>query len=245
MGMEGGFLLRTTASLLTGIPLTLELALLSVILGGVLAFGLAMLRISGLAPLDGLARLYAFVFRGTPLLVQIFIIYYGLGQFPALRASWLWIYLRQAYWCAMLAMTLNTAAYASEIIRGGLLSVPVGQIEAARTCGMSPWTLYRRIVLPQAFRQMLPAYGNEVIQMVKATALASTITLMDVTGVAAKLISESYRTVEVFACAGAIYLALNFIITHLFEWLEYAVTPEKRPSPEPAAALGREELPHA
>ena len=233
MPFDGAFLAATAAALLKGVPLTLELALLSVSLGLVLAFALALMRVSGVAALDLPARLYGFVFRGTPLLVQIFIIYYGLSQFPAIRHSGLWVYLRQAYWCAVLALTLNTAAYGSEIIRGGLLSVAHGQIEAARACGMAPLTLYRRIVLPQALRQMLPGYTNEVILMVKATALASTVTLMEVTGIAAKLISESYRPVEVFICAGALYLGLNFAITRLFAQLEHALSPEKRPAPVP------------
>lgn len=240
MHIDGNFLLSTLAALLAGVPLALELAFLSVTLGAFLAFGLALMRISGLRPLDLLARLYGFIFRGTPLLVQIFIIYYGVAQFEAVRNSMVWVYLRQAYWCAVLALTLNTAAYASEIIRGGLLSVSVGQVEAARACGMSPLTLYRRIILPQALRQMLPGYCNEVILMVKATALASTITMMDVTGVAAKLISESYRPIEVFVCAGAIYLGFNFLITRLFTLLEHALSAENRPPVEPANALLQE-----
>ncbi len=231
MSTELAFLASTCLDLLKGIPLTLQLAFLSVTLGAALAFILALMRVSGIASLDLAARLYSFIFRGTPMLVQIFIVYYGFSQFPWIRHGFLWPWLRQAYWCAVVAMTLNTAGYSAEIIRGGLLSVPAGQIEAARACGMRPWTLYRRIILPQALRQMLPAYSNEVILMVKSTALASTITLMEVTGVAAKLISASYRTIEVFLCAGAIYLALNFVITRLFARVEYALSPEKRFQP--------------
>ena len=222
------FLWDTLQTLLPGIPLTLKLAASAVLCGVLLSALLAAMRLSGNRVVDGIARLYILVFRGTPLLVQLFIIYYGLGQFPGLRSSFLWPYLREAYWCALLALTLNTAAYAAEIIRGGVLSVAANQIEAARAFGMSPFTAYRRIIIPQALRPMLPGYGNEVILMVKATALASTVTLMEVTGIAARLISETYRSVEVFLCAGAIYLAINFLIARLFRALETFMTPEKR-----------------
>jgi octopine/nopaline transport system permease protein len=189
---------------------------------------LALCRVSGIVPLDWLARLYIFVFRGTPLLVQIFLIYYGLGQFREVRHSMFWFVLRDPYWCAVIALMLNTAAYAAEIIRGGLLSVPHGQVEAARSCGMSPFMVFRRITLPLAVRQALPAYSNEMISMVKATSLASIITIMEVTGVAAKLISETFRAIEVFVVAGVIYLAINFVLTRLVAFVEYRLSPHMR-----------------
>lgn len=222
------FYSETFFSLLTGVPLTLKLAATSIVLGAIFALLLAMMRISGLRVLDWTARLYIFIFRGTPLLVQIFIIYYGLSQFPSVRYSFLWPVLREPYWCAIIALTLNNAAYASEIIRGGLLSVPHGQIEAAKASGMSGFTTFRRITIPLAIRQALPGYGNEMISMVKATSLASIITLMEVTGIAAKLIAESYRAIEVFVIAGAIYLAINFILTRLLLLAEYKLTPYLR-----------------
>lgn len=214
--------------MLSGVPLTLQLAASSIVFGAILALLFAMMRLSGIAVLDWIARLYVFVFRGTPLLVQIFIIYYGLSQFPAIRYSFLWPILREPYWCAIIALTLNNAAYASEIIRGGLLSVPSGQIEAAKACGMSRFTCFRRIVMPLAIRQALPGYGNEMISMVKATSLASIITLMEVTGIAAKLIAETYRAIEVFVIAGAIYLAINFVLTRALMFAEYKLTPYLR-----------------
>ncbi len=143
--MDVGFLRETLLLLLSGVPLLLQLAFFSIAAGAVLAVLLALMRLSGNPALDVPARCYVFVFRGTPLLVQIFLIYYGLGQFPAIRESFAWPFLRQPYWCALLALTLNTAAYSSEIIRGGILSVPFGQIEAARACGMSRWLIFRRI----------------------------------------------------------------------------------------------------
>ncbi|MBX5090348.1 ABC transporter permease [Rhizobium lentis] len=226
--MDWQFLNETFVSLVAAVPLTIELAVTSICLGAILALLLALARLSGVAALDWFARLYVFIFRGTPLLVQIFLIYYGLGQFPAVRHSVFWPFLRDPYWCAVLALTLNTAAYASEIIRGGLLSVPHGQIEAARACGMHRFLMFRRIVLPLAIRQALPAYGNEMISMVKATSLASIITLMEVTGVAAKIISETYRAIEVFVVSGAIYLALNFLLTRLIQFAEYRLSPHLR-----------------
>jgi octopine/nopaline transport system permease protein len=222
------------AQLLAGVPLTLQLALLAMAIGGVLALALAAMRFSGIAILDAAARLYVFAFRGTPLLVQIFLIYYGLGQFRAVRLSALWPFLREPYWCAVLALTLNTAAYASEIFRGGLFAVSHGQIEAARACGMSRSLAFRRIVLPLALRQALPAYGNELILMVKATSLASIITLMEITGIAAKLVSETYRVIEVFIVAGALYLVINFVLTRIIMALEYRLTPHLRPAPLPS-----------
>lgn len=227
------FTAEALGKLLAGVPLTLQLALLATALGAVLALALAAMRISGIAALDAAARLYVFAFRGSPLLVQIFLIYYGLGQLRAVRLSVLWPFLRQPYWCAVLALTLNTAAYASEIIRGGLLSVPRGEVEAARACGMSRSLAFRRIVLPLAIRQALPAYGNELVLVVKATSLASIITLMEITGIAAKLISETYRVIEVFVVAGAIYLAINFALTRMLMAIEYRLTPHLRPASTP------------
>ncbi|WP_457588165.1 ABC transporter permease [Ensifer canadensis] len=232
--MDWTFLHETFVSLVSAVPLTLLLAANSIAFGAVLAVGIAVARFSAVAPLRWLAQAYVFVFRGTPLLVQIFIIYYGLSQFPAIRHSLLWPILREPYWCAVLALGLNTAAYASEIVRGGLLSVPYGQVEAARACGMSRFMIFRRITLPLGVRQALPGYGNEMISMVKATSLASIITLMEVTGVAARIISESYRAIEVFVVAGAIYLTINFLLTRLVQLVEFRLSPHLR---QPVAVL--------
>ena len=226
--MELAFLVDTTGRLLSGVPLLLKLWALSVAIGAVLAIAIALLRLSGVKPLEWLAGFYVFVFRGTPLLVQIFLIYYGLSQFPEIRQSFLWVFLREPYWCAILAFILNTAAYGSEIVRGGLLGVPFGEVEAARAFGMSGLLLFRRVVFPIALRQAVPAYGNEIILMIKATSLASIITLMEVTGIAQRLISETFRAVEVFICAGAIYLAINFIISRAVAALEHRLSPHLR-----------------
>ncbi|MSP50025.1 MAG: ABC transporter permease [Alphaproteobacteria bacterium] len=233
--MDFTFLGESFLRLIGGVPLTLQLAFSSIALGLCLAILLALMMQSWFRPLGWLADGFVFVFRGTPLLVQIFLIYYGLGQFrPALDEMGIWWFFRSPYYCALLALTLNTAAYGAEIVRGGLQSVPAGQIEAARAFGMSGLTLYRRIVAPIALRQALPAYGNEVILMIKATSLVSTITLMEVTGLAHKLISETFRSFEVFFVAGAIYLAINFAVTRLIELAEHRIAPDLAQANRPA-----------
>ncbi|MBM3533749.1 MAG: ABC transporter permease [Alphaproteobacteria bacterium] len=225
--MDFAFLYSSFLRLIAGIPLTLQLAFSSIGLGFCLAVLLAAMMRSRLLPLAWIAEGFVFVFRGTPLLVQIFLIYYGLGQFrPYLDEMGIWWFFRSPYYCALLALTLNTAAYGAEIVRGGLQSVPHGQIEAARAFGMSGFTLYRRIVAPIALRQALPAYGNEIILMIKATSLVSTITLMEVTGLAHKIISETFRAFEVFFVAGAIYLAINFAMARLIALAEDRIAPD-------------------
>lgn len=226
--MDFAFYAEVIGRLLGAVPLTLQLAFVSVAIGGAFAVVLALMRQSGIVALDLFVRGYVFVFRGTPLLVQIFLIFYGLSQFPAIRQSWAWQYLREPWFCAVLALALNTAAYTAEILRGGLQSVPFGQVEAARACGMSGVTLYRRIILPIAVRQALPAYGTEVILMVRSTALASIITLMELTGMAQKINSETFRAIEVFCCAGVIYLVINFLLSRVIMALEYWLTPHLR-----------------
>ena len=233
--MDRGFLLDTLGRLVAGIPLTLELAALSVVAGACLGLLIALLRLSGRQPLVGFAWLYVQLVRSTPLLVLMFLIYYGLSQFAAIRTGPFWPILREPYWCALIALSFNSAAYAAEIIRGGLLSVGRNERDAALACGMSRMLLFRRIVLPMAIRQALPAYGNELIAMVKATSLASLVTLMEVTGIAASIASESYRPIGVFVAAGAIYLAITFLLTRGVMALEYWLTPHLRPPPVAAA----------
>lgn len=206
--------------LLEGVVLTVELVILALILGMVFAVPTALMRVSQNWLLRGPAYAYIFFFRGTPLLVQIFLIYYGLGQFEAVRESILWPILREPFWCAIIAFALNTGAYTGEIFRGGIEAVPRGQIEAARAFGMSRSVCYRRIILPQAWRIAMPAYGNEVILMLKGSALASTITLLDLTGMARTIIARTYMPVEIFLAAGALYLLLTFLFTNGYKLLE-------------------------
>jgi octopine/nopaline transport system permease protein len=231
--MNFALMWESIPQLLGGLVLTLELVALSLLLGFLVAVGVALMRVSSYQALSGFAYAYVFVFRGTPLLVQIFLVYYGLGQFEAIRDSFLWVFFREPFWCAILAYTLNTGAYTSEIIRGGIQSVPYGQIEAARACGMGRLLLFRRIVFPIAIRQALPAYGNEIMLMVKASSLASTITLMEVTGVARSIISKTFAPVEVFIVAGAIYLLINFLVSQAVRHAEHRLSAHLRQAPEP------------
>jgi octopine/nopaline transport system permease protein len=227
--IDVAFIAEIFPRLLGGLPLTLKLAGASIGLGMLLALALALTRLYGHATLGWPIRGFVGFFRGTPLLVQIFLIYYGLGQFrPELQALGLWTFFREPYWCAVLALTFNTAAYGSEILRGAIAAVPRGLVEAARASGLSPALTLRLVVLPLAIRQAIPAYGNEIILMVKGTSLASIVTLMEVTGIAQSLIATTYRAIEVFVCAGLIYLALNFIIIRALAALERRLWPERR-----------------
>ncbi len=218
--IDFAFLEETFVKLLSGIPLMLKLAFSSVAIGLFFAIALAFAMRSRVRPLAWLAEIYVFVFRGTPLLVQIFLVYYGLGQFEGVRASALWPILREPYWCAIIAFALNTGAYTAEILRGAIQAVPVGEVEAANAFGMSRALSLRRIILPRAVRIALPAYGNEVILMLKGSALASTITLLDLTGMARTIIARTYMPVEIFLAAGLIYLAITFVFVQLFRLLE-------------------------
>lgn len=206
--------------LLAGIPLTLQLVGLALLFGSMLGSLTAFARMSGIPGLAQVAYCYVYVIRGTPLLVQIFLIYFGLGQIELIRESFAWPVLRDEVWCAVIALALNSGAYTSEVIRGGIQSIPHGQLEAALAYGMSRRTRLVRIILPQALRQLLPAYGNECVSMVKASALASTITVMEVTGIARNLASNTYAPIETYLAAGIIYLGLNFIITRLIAMAE-------------------------
>lgn len=218
---------KALPQLLGGVPETLTLVLSSLALGFFLAVGLAQMRLSKNPIVSGLAYGYVYIFRSTPLLVQIFLIYYGSGQFrPFLQDVGLWTFFREPYFCAILALMMNTGAYTSEIIRGGIQSVPFGEVEAGKAIGMSGLQLFRRVIFPQAIRQALPAYGNEVILMVKSSSLASTITILEVTGIAKKIIAASFQPVEVFIIAGSIYLIINFLVTRAIQLAERRLNPQ-------------------
>jgi len=218
-----------------GALLTLQLLFLSGIVGLTLSVPLALLRVSKRWWVNAIPRTYIFFFRGTPLLVQLFLVYYGLGQFEAVRESIAWVVLREAYWCAVITFSLHTAAYISEILRGAIQAVPGGEVEAARAIGMRPAQVYSRIVLPRAFRIALPAYGNEIILMLKASALASTITLLDLTGTAKTIFAKNYLPVETFVTAGAFYLIITYALTHLIRFLEKHLHPDRK---EPVVIVG-------
>ncbi|MCZ4354244.1 ABC transporter permease subunit [Roseovarius aestuarii] len=219
--MNFDVMIEALPDLIGGLWLTLGLVALALLAGFVIALPTALARLSRLALLRWIAWSYVFFFRGTPLLVQIFLIYYGLSQFEVIRESVLWPILREPFWCTLIALALNTGAYTGEVFRGGILSVPHNQIEAARAIGMSPATAFRRIIWPQTIRQALPAYGNEMILMVKASSLASTVTLMDITGVARTLAADTYMPIEIYTMAAMIYLVLTFVMSQLVQLLEW------------------------
>jgi len=226
--MDLPFIVDTFYRLMGALPVTLSVWALSVSIGGLLAMGLTWMRVSGSKPLEAFARGYIFVFRGAPLLIQLFVIYYGLSSFAFVRASIFWPFLRDAYSCAVLSLALCTAAYSSEIFRGALAAVPHGQVEAAKACGMSRLTLFRRIIFPIALRQALPAYSTEVISMTKATALVSLVTLWDMMSVALKIRNDTLVTYTPLLVAGAIYFVLNFLIARAFMAFEYYLSAHQR-----------------
>lgn len=204
----------------SGVLVTFKLLFIALALGLALAIPLALLRVSRAPWLNGPAWLYTYVIRGTPMLVQLFLIYYGLAQFEAVRESVLWPYFSSATFCACLAFAINTSAYSAEILAGSLKATPYGEIEAARAVGMSRFTLYRRILLPSALRRALPQYSNEVIMMLHTTSLASIVTLIDITGAARTVSSRYYMPFEAFITAGLFYLCLTFILVRLFKLAE-------------------------
>lgn len=226
-------------ALLDGAVLTIEITALALAIGLVMAVGFALMRVSANPLLRWPIFAYIFYFRGTPLLVQIFLIYYGSGQFrPELEALGLWPYFREAYFCAVLALTLNTAAYTAEILRGGIQGVPHGEVEAARACGMSGALLYRRIILPKAFRIALPAYSNEVVFLFQATSLVSIITLMDLTGVARVIVARSFAVYEIYITAAIVYLILTYGVLWVFRRVEFRLSGHLRDRPAQAAGDG-------
>ena len=218
--MNWEVIIKWLPRLAQGATLTLELVAIAVIAGLILAIPLGIARASRHWPVRTLPYAYIFFFRGTPLLVQLFLVYYGLAQFDAVRASSLWPYLRDPFWCAVITMTLHTAAYIAEILRGAIQAVPPGEVEAARALGMSKWKALFYIVLPRAARIGLPAYSNEVILMLKASALASTVTLLELTGMARTIIARTYLPVEIFFAAGMFYLVMTFVLVQGFRLLE-------------------------
>lgn len=230
--MDFAFLSSTMVTLLAALPMTLALFICSITLGGLLALLLVWMRTGGNPILSGFAKAYIFVFRGSPLLIQMFLVFYGLGQFGIIRYSFLWPMLREPFVCAVLSLALCTAGYTAEIFRGGIRAVSPKEIEAARSIGMSGFLLVRRILAPIAFRHALPAYSTEIVLMMKSTALASLVTVWEVTGVAQRLISHTYRTMEVFLCAAIIYLVLNFIILQAMGLLEYRLSRHRRAVPQ-------------
>ena len=218
--MDFDLIINSFPKLLSASIITLKLLSVSLIIGLFIGLFFAILRIKNNIIFGKIAYIYSYIFRGTPLLVQIFIIYYGFGQVEFIRESFLWIILKEPYWCAVIAFALNTGAYTSEILRSAFQTIKPGYIEAGRSLGVANKIIFYKIQIPIAIRQSLPAYGNEIILMLKGTSLASTVTLMDLTGVAKYIISTTFKPIEVFIIAGSIYLFITFIIHNLIKFLE-------------------------
>jgi octopine/nopaline transport system permease protein len=218
--MDFDLMFTSFPKLLGATIVTLKLLSVSLFFGLFLGLLFAILRLNKNIFINKFAYGYSYVFRGTPLLVQIFIIYFGLGQIEYLRSTVLWVVLKEPYWCAIIAFTLNTGAYTSEILRSAFQTIKPGIIEAGKSLGISNKIIFYKIQIPIAIRQSLPAYGNEIILMMKGTSLASTVTLMDLTGVAKYIISTTFKPIEVFIVAGGIYLFMTFVIHNVIKYLE-------------------------
>jgi len=218
--MDLSLMVSSLPRLLSAAVITLKLLSVSLIIGLFIGLLFAILRLSKNFIINRFAYAYSYVFRGTPLLVQIFIIYYGLGQIEYFRTTFLWVIFKEPYWCAIIAFALNTGAYTSEILRSAFQTIRPGIIEAGKSLGISNKIIFYKIQIPVAIRQSLPAYGNEIILMMKGTSLASTVTLMDITGVAKHIVSTTYKPLEIFITAGGIYLFMTFLIHNLIKYLE-------------------------
>ena len=218
--MDFALMINSFPKLLSAAVITLKLLSVSLIIGLLIGLFFAILRLNKNIFINKFAYGYSYVFRGTPLLVQIFIIYFGLGQIEYLRSTVLWVILKEPYWCAIIAFALNTGAYTSEILRSAFQTIKPGIIEAGKSLGISNKVIFYKIQIPIAIRQSLPAYGNEIILMMKGTSLASTVTIMDLTGVAKYIISTTFKPIEVFIVAGGIYLFMTFIIHNVIKFLE-------------------------
>tara|TARA_B100000965_G_scaffold264970_1_gene223785 strand:+ start:859 stop:1536 length:678 start_codon:yes stop_codon:yes gene_type:complete len=218
--MDFELMFNSFPKLLSAALVTLKLLSASLFFGLFIGLLFAILRLNKNIFINKFAYGYSYIFRGTPLLVQIFIIYFGLAQIEYLRTSFLWIILKEPYWCAIIAFTLNTGAYTSEILRSAFQTIKPGIIEAGKSLGITNKIIFYKIQIPIAIRQSLPAYGNEIILMMKGTSLASTVTLMDLTGVAKYIISTTFKPIEVFIVAGGIYLFMTFIIHNTIKYLE-------------------------
>ena len=218
--MDFDLMITSFPKLLSATVITLKLLSASLFFGLFIGLLFAILRLNKNPIINKFAYGYSYVFRGTPLLVQIFIIYFGLGQIEYFRSTFLWVVFKEPYWGAIIAFALNTGAYTSEILRSAFQTIKPGFIEAGKSLGISNKIIFYKIQIPIAIKQSLPAYGNEIILMLKGTSLASTVTLLDLTGVAKYIISTTFKPIEVFIVAGSIYLFLTFLVHNLIKFLE-------------------------
>ncbi|MGV8894786.1 MAG: ABC transporter permease [Burkholderiaceae bacterium] len=214
---------------LDGFWMTVKLTFSCVLLGFLVSIPLAVARNSRIKVIGKTVWAFTYVVRGTPLLLQMYLIYYGLSQFEAVRDSFAWAALSEPMFCAIAALTINTVGYTTEIFAGAIRSLPYGEIEAANAYGMSRWTNLRRIILPAALRTSLPTYSNEVIMMLHSTSLVSTITLLDLTGAASRIYSTYYLPFEAFMVAALVYMMLTYILVRFFRYAEWRYLAHQRP----------------
>lgn len=218
--MSMDLLLPAFTAIKNGFVLTLVLTIASFLLGQVAALPIALALTSPKKWLRYPASAYTFVVRGSPLLVQLFIVYYGLGQVEAIRESLLWPILRNPVYCAILTIGLNSAAYSAEILAGAIRQVHKGQWEAGQALGLAKSILLIKVVFPQVYRAVLPTIGNELILVMKGSTLASAVTVMEMTGAARVFVAKTYAPFETFLIAGAIYLLIGAAFGRLFKGLE-------------------------
>ena len=226
--IQNSLIFKNFFLVLSGLDNTILLLLISLPLGFVLALLFALGRVSKIVLLSRTIASYIFIIRGTPLLVQIYLIYFGLGSVKFIRESFLWYALKEPFWCGVIALTINTVAYGAEIFRGGIQSIEKSQVESGLSLGFGKFLLLRKIILPIAIRKVLPSYGNELILMVKATSLVSLTTYMEMTGIARKIMAKTFAPVEAFIAAGILYLFLNFLMVQFVKYLEWKYNPHLR-----------------
>ena len=222
---QNSLIIKNFFIVLKGLDNTILLLAICLPIGFILSLIFALARVSNIYILYKSVAAYIFVIRGTPLLVQIYLIYFGLGSIQAIRESIFWYILKEPFWCGVLALTINTVAYGSEIFRGGIQSISKGQVESGLSLGFNKFLLLRKVILPIAIRKVLPTYGNELILMVKATSLVSLTTYMEMTGIARRIMAKTFAPVEAFVAAGILYLFLNFLMVQFVKYLEWKYNP--------------------
>ncbi|MCD1633672.1 ABC transporter permease subunit [Martelella mediterranea] len=218
--MNWDIIAENSGLFLEGAKLTLVLTFFALLLAFAIAVPLSFLRNSNNRAIRGAVHAYTLVFRGTPLLVQLFLIYFGLAQFELIQTSFLWPWLSSPMVCVLMALALNSGAYTTEIFAGALRHIPHGEIEAARAFGIPPLAAARRILLPAMLTRALPLYGNEMIMMLHATSLASTVTLLETTGVARQISLNDYIQFEPYVTAAGIYLVMTFVLVSAFQLVQ-------------------------
>lgn len=225
MIMELDRLWAELPALLQGLLVTLELTALTLLIGLILALPVALARVARRPALRWLAAGFVFFFRGPPVLALLFLLYYGAPQLAFVRDSWLWLLVENGFTCAVVAFSLNSAAYVAEILANALRAVPQGEREAGLAAGFPPLLLYRRIILPHVARLALHSYGNEIVFVIKGTAVASLVTVVDLMGVAQQIYSRTYDPFTPLLAAGVLYFLLVVLVSWGVKRLERRLTP--------------------